>query len=400
MSRLLHFIYFLFVLSFISTSAMHRSASVAPRLMTFSSTSKVFIKSPLHAHRLIPMRLGHVSKQTNQPKFLFNSINVKKEDQDNDQRQKFNWNRAKNAGVLLGTGATLAVLYAQAAKSEGQEKEQQALEQYKSPFEKQRKKYYEQLLAKPWGNVSREYIFMLEKTEKEYMDVFLQIIGKTEKEWNHFKNNLITHFQSTKDDNWEVLHKQYSIDKKLLLDELPERIEFLFTQHGLHNDIKLVIDPNANEGLMVAYPYVIIGELFFKSHAIWQNADAKKLITAESIDAVFLHEMQHLLHEEIAIQFMRNEFPQHKSFFNKFSKFQEMRADILSGLTNPAVALGAANFFQARTLHERPKNMPAGFVWAELPSPHHPPRDMRIQYLTSMHQEMLDAIEKNKQKTT
>jgi hypothetical protein len=370
------------MLNVIPAFSMRRACSAMPRLMTYALPSKALVKSPLFTNRSVLMRVSHTPKITAtrlQSKSLFKPSVFK--NQNNDKGQKFNWHTTRSRACLAGTGAALAALYvgSSTAKSDGQEKPK--LELYKNPYEAQRKKYYEKLLAKPWGEVSKKYIDALEAEEKELMkELSFELRNLSEEEWSlkkKFYEQEISKLQDVdaiRTYNHKLSSQEVSVSLLSLINEC-------FKEVG--------IDPQSMKILMVQNMTGIMG--ISSDGTLYINEVYNKV--NDAIKSTIFHEAMHLLHSDALIGARTINYDNEL----KWSVFCERRADILS-------ALISLNNVEARKL----KYKPFMVVKYEDGSVHnyffggdkyHPPVSVTYGILTQLHEEMLEAIEKNKQKT-
>ena len=353
--------------------------------------------------------------------------------------------------ALRGTGFALEALEDKAVNLQKKQDNNQKLEPYKNPYEAQRKKYYAEILAKPWGQVSKKYIDALEAEEKGLIAEFLAITGMSIEQWEEKKAILFQYVKHNETRLQSNYLKKYGFveNKKLIDPEVNERIDFYLKKYEL--DFMVVVGPNDDLSSLAVSS---------TSKVLICSANALKNCCYPAnplkIDNACLHEMQHVFHSD---DFMRNimmyctikdtnTYLDGHEFLFKISKFYEKRADMLAALNTldkpsfsyeslkdlpligkpEAVKLFVANFvtealllkfidkmgivtvptaviFAASTISfiggimfMQPHNIKG--QWTQVnPSKYHPSYEERSDYLIKLHQEILAAIEKNKQKT-
>ncbi len=323
---------------------------------------------------------------------------------DRDQQKKPSFNHARNVALLAGTGVALAALYNGAAKSEGQDKEkdEQRLESHKNPYETQRRKYYEELLTKPWGEVSKKYIDALQAEEKELMKEFFKLTGIKHDEFEKFIQHefeRINEFKKNMQSSTRRIAFLRPFNTSPASLTVQEECKSLLNKVGInYSEFKIL----RGEHTRIENDFLIVG------HELNQGTSLLKVAVC--------HEINHILHDDALRVYCINEFIRTKkqnaanyaiikAHALRFRRFIEKRADLLANLLDLSYVQADSQKFK-----EWAEIEPLGLGNPPKPwykktigkikylEPTHPTNTVRAAYLTQLHQEMLEAIEKNKQK--
>jgi hypothetical protein len=417
-----------------------RLATIAPRLTPKMSNLLRFARDARSPFLMSKMVYTKPTPQIT-PIFKAPFSRNSQQNKQNNNHKKFDFKRARNFACLAGTGAALTTLY-QTAKAEAK-KEEPKPEPYKNPYEAQRKKYYDELLAKPWGEVSKKYIDALEAEEKELMKEFFELAGMNEEQLEARKAEVFAYLKEHKKEIQENALKKCIQDKDLIEDRVNERITHLLDKYGLNN-FKIVVDPKVSD---LAVDFVanlfICGSRYIKSNKIWNESDSGYWkIDLSSVDCGILHEIQHVYHNDIFMNIVLSNstikdthafINEQNEFSLKFRRFQEKRADILAGLNDISTARGGMEGYKVDLIEVISSKfvdvssvlLPIVLLTAQFTNnavsfdnlllgitPYitlssyfslthqrtHPNILQRMRYFTQLHQEMLEAMEKNKQK--
>jgi len=253
-------------------------------------------------------------------------------------------------------------------------------ERYKPPFESERKKFYKQLKEKPWGSVSQKYIQHFQKENRQMMhDLCALAPGMTPINWHTRKFYAKGYYEQ--EENLMIENWKFSDEKipQLLKDKITMLIR------------KMNIDPkeikvfHTNKSLGVTQSILLIDECLCQG--------VKRDINNDIIDALILHEMQHILHDDSFLEGcvsslydLNKKMINKKNWFSfkkKLSHMKEKRADIFAGLVDLKCPSALSSFLQHNGSTSKD-------------SLTHPAHSVRVAYLNKLHREMLEAIKNNK----
>ncbi len=312
--------------------------------------------------------------------------------------------------IQLGLSVEKAKRKSSKLPHEEQHKQHKALDQEQHrqcilPHEEQRKKYYAELLATPWGDVSKKYIEALDAEEKELMKEFFELTGVTQQQLDGVKMACMANIEKDTANRYQEILAKNSAYQESVIDGYKERVIAFLDYHGLQH-IKIVVNAEMHCSSVYMGIYCIgIDHLKYDdlSSNRLKSASAQTGWNSNGWDLVILHEIMHLLQSDSLINACIRHFSANSKFELKYSRFVEKRADILAGLSGPLVTLGIRAQYG-----EKSRSLPATApqwikkVTSIIERPEvaitHPKNDDRIDYLNQLHQEMLEAIEKNKQK--
>ena len=416
------FVCFLFILSSVSAHAMLRQLFYIPQKSTLLASRLTQQVGLPHQGILPASRSPFLSATTVKvvPKtyssLVFQSSDYKK--QNNDRRFKFKWNHAIALKALAGTGAALSALCAGTALAEQKTDEKRVIQPYSPPFDEQRKKYYARLLALPWGNVAKKYIEELEAEEKALMKEFLELTEITQEEYEKEAAIFTTQYDKMSSPIQE--QEKYPLSdtlKQMIIIELgicsinPKEIKIAQNKHAVDEWLK-----HKKPDRRVKFG-ADRGGIWANEGAGWHASiitDHGKLLVKHQI----LHEIVHLLFDDGFNQYFKRRFL--KSFFDKassskklllkfggnpknvyyrYARFIERRADILAGLSDLGAAQACVENSQDAVINPQFRRTLAyvfslGNVDLDSYDEHHEPISVKSAYMTQLHDEMLEAMNK------
>lgn len=386
------------------------------------------------ATRLFPNRLcanqTRLAVTVSQPKISIKAhpmfIQLQHQDKKKNDQYRSNFNKSQNFKRLIGTGAALTALYAGASVVQADGKEQSEVAAYKPPFEEQCKKYYAELLKKPWGEVAKKYIEQFEKEENELMkEIFETLQLKTALEITpELKTKTVEEMKDLdlKCREYFLNREQEWIKQKLAYypeDPIEPRVKiriYNFLKQFEIDDQITIVPSNDTDFLEAGLSTIRVGDECFKNHPFWQNTDAGKFFLKDIwVDSAILHEIQHILQADyfklyIFGLFATPNFPiqidqkKLEKCVLKYRILAEKRADVLAGLMEPKFAIGLAEYFLYILRYPSPwyiKPLYAVGLAHEVSgvkASGHASYTERSIYMKQLHKEMIEAI-KNNQKS-
>ncbi len=266
---------------------------------------------------------------------------------------------------------------------------------YNSPWHKQRENFRERLLSTSWNDVSREFIDALDEQSQKLDEEFFKLAAITADMYAVFKITF---------DNLQIIEKrekQDAIKCSLPPEFYANRIKgWLQTMMFDASDLTILKSEDMQSPMAACRRQLYINPKFFKDF---------KNIT--QFDASLIHELAHILQDDastLMVQLIlldigcKDKSLAH-AYFNKRRLFAEKRADILAGLVHPDFALalselmhGLANpVWQEKVLAFAATGKRVNF---DNSGREHPKHSERSIYMKELHEKMLAAVEKNKQK--
>jgi len=273
------------------------------------------------------------------------------------------------------------------------------IESYIPLYEAQRKKYYEMLCNTQWGSVAKQYIEQFAREEKELIDDFCRLMEITEQQFEQCKTDWRQDY---------LLARDSYVEKKDIISGswIDARINHILNYLGFESGkIKIIQDNGLGKADMSA------AENFIGIKVQSYNA-----LTWQEFDAIALHEIVHILHEDVYFRYiqrvifewalsrkenedLKNNLEKiYKNFHIRRNHFTERRADTLAGLVSPLYALALAQNLEHDgyiTLQNFKKL--TGVRWAsgiDEPNETHPKFSTRAAYLQKLYTEMKEAINK------
>ena len=412
------------ILSSVSAHAMLRQLCYMPQKSTVLASR--FTQAGLSQRRILPASRSPFLSATAvkvAPKtysaLAFQNSDYKK--QNDDRRFKFKWNHATALKALAGTGAALSALCAGSALAEQKADKEQAVQPYKPPFDEQRKQYYARLLALPWGNVAKKYIDQLEAEEKALMKEFFEVTEITQEEYEKEAAEFTLQYDKLP----SPIQEEYPLSdtlKQMIIIELgicsinPKEIKIAQKKRAVDEWSK-----HKKEDGHLSFG----ADLDFGAdrRGIWANEGAGWHASnlsdhGESIVKHFiLHEIMHILFDDgfegiLQKRFVRSFFDKAssskkwsllfggnpKDVYLRYARFIERRADILAGLVDLNAARAYMNVNQRSVKPQFRRTLAyvfsLGNVDLDSYDEYHEPISVRAAYMTQLHDEMLEAMNK------
>jgi len=263
---------------------------------------------------------------------------------------------------------------------------------YPFEFESARKAFYEYLKARPWGNVSKKYMEEYENKYQAIMQKWYELTGLTPAQWQKYMRDNMDVYNSTELEEINDITVNLPLEKLLIT-----KAHTIMQELGLDKDrIELT------HGL---YPFIPVAAF---SHHILINPEGVKIFceNTEQFQAAFLHELQHILHNDVIVSSLMEKFYEDKKnisytafvdLMKQFSHLREMRADILAALVDPKYAKASIDAF-LKFKNPSPGIAMLGALSTDFyeEADSHPSFAHRVANLNQLHEEMLAEIEKNR----
>jgi len=352
-----------------------RNAVAATRLIPAVAAPKIFTR----ALRTTPVV---TQKGYQQIKPVVTQQHDKKPEYDNYAKSNsYKW-AAIGAAVMLGH---VGYQVAQCQEEENRK--------YGFSFESDRKIFYEYLKSRPWGKTVKGRLEECENEYQEWLQKWCKLGKITPSEWEAYVHdnidsckikelNTISFFKNNKrlDDLSRI--RAHAMMELLGLDKA--RIELVCRREGFQHPIGSVIS------CIMICPEEC--KVFFKND--------------EQFQAAFLHELQHLFHNDYAVGALIEKFGSASNniwwgdleeSLKQFRHLTEKRADILAGLVDPKYAQSLADAF-LELKNPSPELVMWGFNSSDFYKEHdsHPSDASRVANLNQLHKDMLAEIESNK----
>jgi hypothetical protein len=273
-----------------------------------------------------------------------------------------------------GLASTTIALAAQANQSAKAEEKNDSIpfkpiyESFEQVHAQSCKKFYEDLKSKPWYEaVTKKYIAQFEQESKEILAEYCKILGATQEQIDYFK---VTAFPS-----YEHQRQKWALTLKMNSAPVPgsllKKIEYMLNKFFIDlKGITIVRNVGLNSEFGVCEYSFQVGILpCCKYDFINTKFECNFSLTDEALEAVLIHEVQHILHNDnyklIALKWYSGTI--NKSYdkqaldklFERYSKFHERRADIITGLADIKYCKGLIDFFhemQRRDYSESAEN--------------------------------------------
>jgi len=258
--------------------------------------------------------------------------------------------------------------------------------EYRAPHADAKTKFYNYLKGKRWAHVVAKYMEQQKNQERALMQEFFKLVDIDACGLQQCKNCFYEHYVVCEQEECSCITTQAK--NEISQKDTALIFDFLHKQNIDIPTLKIVA--TTEKGLAVAkQSYVYIDD------AAMLDADHNSI--SPLIQAILLHEMQHIMHddnfnifvmerilEKWALQDWATDdccpqrIKQAKDLLSRFDKFREQRADILAGLVDPVYARVSADCYK--------RMVDKGLGDVEVGT--HPTNATRYAYLDNLYKEM------------
>jgi len=264
---------------------------------------------------------------------------------------------------------------------------------YVPHFEKQRQEYYAKVMSKPWSKIAHQYIAALEQQKDQFDKTIFGISLSISQEAKQSLEAEKHQVRDTCERISKVWLKEHRKQSTPLPPVVSRQVYESFVAHGISPDAIAVVGKGSFDTMAYAQSTLYIGKKFLKPSLYMQLWNIKN---PHQIKAVTLHEIQHMMHDDI----VNLELAQRTvALTNDYKCFLEQRADIMAGLYDPLYAKALAYHYLSlqglpSRLIYRLKNYQHKDYAKLTPRDGEPHLLARASYLMQLHDQMIRAITK------
>ena len=211
---------------------------------------------------------------------------------------------------------------------------------YTPHFEKQRQEYYAKVLNKPWGAIARQRIASLDRQNVQWQE---KMLGGASPSMSQEKQLIRTACQKESVDLCAENDSPQSISTTV-----KNQCDESLAEHGIPSRSIALVAYAKCDTMACSQSTIYIGKKFLRSPMpmkLWH------MLNPYQIKAVALHELQHLMHDDIVNLCLAQS---KVGLTNNYKCFLEQRADIMVGLYDPSYAQAlAAHYLSLERVYTR-----------------------------------------------
>ncbi|MDR3549787.1 MAG: hypothetical protein P4L31_00090 [Candidatus Babeliales bacterium] len=275
---------------------------------------------------------------------------------------------------------------------------------YRSKWEDERVKFYQDLESKPWKEVSKKHIVLFEQEEIQLINECCALLEITPLDFQEMKSQLKNTYRDVTTKYIDACKTEPGAD--LVPDDLKKIIIEELEKYRLNNKNIIILNndslysPARVNGDMLA-----INRSFLVEHVSEEDRH-------DFFRSTIHHEIMHILHDDTYTTFLlyilkhthgKSNEKQFQEFTLKYNNFHERRADILAGLSNSVICKDLGDGFNMMDswLERRARELVIFLAWLNINKSIndwamkvkvHDPFGARFAYMNQLYNEMTQAV--------